>query len=204
MNLEQALDILNIKQDATAEQAHKAYKLLAKKYHPDHNDENYDTTIKMQEINEAYRFFNDYLAHNHNQSKPQNTQPEQTKNNSEPTFDPSQIKNPAFIKPLSDSWDLYLKSKKEWMDFAKNVNKPNYDKVKELETKLAAARFIFQKSQSIDSENLIKELQKELKIAEFNYKLSNANVLMLKDITQRNLSLFEDMMKIVNTSNTRA
>ena len=34
MNLEQALDILNIKQDATAEQAHKAYKLLAKKISP--------------------------------------------------------------------------------------------------------------------------------------------------------------------------
>lgn len=204
MNLEQALDILNIKQDATAEQAHKAYKLLAKKYHPDHNDEDYDTTIKMQEINEAYRFFTDYLAHNDNQSKPQKTQPEQTKNNSEPTFDPSQIKNPAFIKPLSDSWDLYLKSKKEWMDFAKNVNKPNYDKVKELETKLVAAKLTYQKSPSGELQHHIKEFEKELKIAEFNYQLSNANVRVLKDITQQNLALFETMLETTNSSNARA
>ena len=204
MNLEQAVKILNIKQDATAEQAHKAYKLLAKKYHPDLNAEDYDTTKKMQEINEAFHFFMDHLTHHTGQPSAQDTQSRQTYNKSEPTFDPSQIKIPGFIKPLSDLGELYLKSKKEWLDFAINVNKPNYDKVKELETKLAAAKLVYQKSPSSELQHHIKELEKELKIAEFYYQLSNANVRVLKDIAQQNLALFENMLEKVNSLNVRA
>lgn len=46
--------ILGIKRDASKEEAKKAYKRLAKKYHPDLNPDNKEAEEKFKEVNEAW------------------------------------------------------------------------------------------------------------------------------------------------------
>ena len=46
--------VLGVSRDATDEQISKAYKKLAKKYHPDLNPGNAQAEEKMREINAAY------------------------------------------------------------------------------------------------------------------------------------------------------
>ena len=47
-------DILGVKKAATDEEIKKAYRALAKKYHPDKNKGNKDAEAKFKEISEAY------------------------------------------------------------------------------------------------------------------------------------------------------
>ncbi|EHI97913.1 heat shock protein DnaJ domain protein [Clostridium sp. DL-VIII] len=46
--------ILNISMKATNDEIKKAFRSLAKKYHPDRNKDDKDTLRKFQEVNEAY------------------------------------------------------------------------------------------------------------------------------------------------------
>jgi curved DNA-binding protein CbpA len=46
--------ILGIKPSASVKEINEAYRKLAFQYHPDRNQDNPDSTKKMQEINEAY------------------------------------------------------------------------------------------------------------------------------------------------------
>ncbi len=52
-------DVLGIKKDASAEDVKKAYRQLAKKYHPDLNEGDESAAKKFQEINEAYQVLSD-------------------------------------------------------------------------------------------------------------------------------------------------
>jgi curved DNA-binding protein CbpA len=52
-------EILGIAPGASAEEIREAYHKLAFKYHPDRNQESWDTHKKMQEINEAYAILSD-------------------------------------------------------------------------------------------------------------------------------------------------
>ncbi len=46
--------ILNISMEATNDEIKKAFRSLAKKYHPDRNKDDKDALRKFQEVNEAY------------------------------------------------------------------------------------------------------------------------------------------------------
>ena len=47
-------DILGVSKDASQEDIKKAYKKLAKKYHPDLNKENKESETKFKEVNQAF------------------------------------------------------------------------------------------------------------------------------------------------------
>lgn len=51
--------ILGIKNDATDAELKKAYRALAKKYHPDHHPDDLNAQKKIQEINDAYSVLGD-------------------------------------------------------------------------------------------------------------------------------------------------
>ncbi|NOW11682.1 curved DNA-binding protein CbpA [Clostridium saccharobutylicum] len=46
--------ILNISKNATNDEIKKAFRSLAKKYHPDRNQDDKESLRKFQEVNEAY------------------------------------------------------------------------------------------------------------------------------------------------------
>lgn len=52
-------EVLGVSRDATEEEIKKAYRKLARKYHPDVNKEDKDATEKFKEINEAYEVLSD-------------------------------------------------------------------------------------------------------------------------------------------------
>ena len=52
-------EILNVPPTASQEEIKSAFKVLARKYHPDMNIGKEDTTIKMQEITKAYNVLSD-------------------------------------------------------------------------------------------------------------------------------------------------
>lgn len=57
MSREEALEILGLPKNSTIEEAHKQYRKLAKKLHPDLNKDS-NTTYMFRLINEAYEFLN--------------------------------------------------------------------------------------------------------------------------------------------------
>lgn len=53
-------EVLGVKKDATSDEIKKAYRKLAKKYHPDANlDNKEDAEVKFKEIGEAYEVLSD-------------------------------------------------------------------------------------------------------------------------------------------------
>ena len=58
MELKDYYQILNVSQDASAEDIKKAFRRLALQYHPDHNPENIkEAEAQFKEINEAYEVY---------------------------------------------------------------------------------------------------------------------------------------------------
>lgn len=51
--------VLGVKETAPQEEIKKAYRILAKKYHPDINPDNPEADIKFKEIGEAYEILGD-------------------------------------------------------------------------------------------------------------------------------------------------
>ncbi len=59
MNYKDYYDILGVKRDASAAEIKKAYRKLARKYHPDVNPEDKTTEERFKDINEAYEVLSD-------------------------------------------------------------------------------------------------------------------------------------------------
>ena len=49
-------EVLGVEKNASADDIKKAYRRLAKKYHPDINPDDKQAEQKFKEINEAYRY----------------------------------------------------------------------------------------------------------------------------------------------------
>ena len=52
-------DVLGIKKDASQEELRRAFRKLARKYHPDVNPGMADAAEKFKEVNEAYQTLSD-------------------------------------------------------------------------------------------------------------------------------------------------
>ena len=66
-------EVLNVSKNASDEEITKAYRQLAKKYHPDLNPNNPEAAEKMKEINSAYDMIksgkaNQYQSYNNSSS----------------------------------------------------------------------------------------------------------------------------------------
>lgn len=72
-------DVLEVSHDATEEEITKAYRRLAKKYHPDLNPNNDEAARKMAEVNAAYDMIK---AGNYNYRQTQQQQQQQSYGNS--------------------------------------------------------------------------------------------------------------------------
>ena len=52
-------EVLGVSKSASADEIKKAYRLLAKKYHPDMNPGDKEAEVKFKEVNEAYEILSD-------------------------------------------------------------------------------------------------------------------------------------------------
>jgi len=52
-------EVLGVDKQATSDEIKKAYRVLAKKYHPDMNPDNKEAEVKFKEVNEAYEVLSD-------------------------------------------------------------------------------------------------------------------------------------------------
>ena len=52
-------EVLGVSKSATPDEIKKAYRQLAKKYHPDLNPDNKEAEAKFKEANEAYEILSD-------------------------------------------------------------------------------------------------------------------------------------------------
>ena len=52
-------EVLGVQKQATSDEIKKAYRVLAKKYHPDMNPGNQEAEVKFKEVNEAYEVLSD-------------------------------------------------------------------------------------------------------------------------------------------------
>ena len=52
-------EVLGLSKGASADEIKKAYRQLAKKYHPDLNPDNKEAEAKFKEVNEAYEILSD-------------------------------------------------------------------------------------------------------------------------------------------------
>lgn len=77
-------EVLEVSKDATREEIKKAFRRLAKKYHPDTNVNDATLTEKFHEINEAYNVLSDEKSRNEYDDKLINkgTKKEETKSKS--------------------------------------------------------------------------------------------------------------------------
>lgn len=202
MTLSEAAKILNVSESATPEQVYKAYKRLAKKYHPDLNNESVEAKEKMQEINAAYAFFEKYFQKQQGNNRTQN-QGQQTRTHTQNQSRSNRTNTNDFENNFLDRlWEDYKNAQKEADDFIKNDTIPKYQELRKKEEELNEARAKYQNSSDINDVLYLHKLDMAYKTAEITHKMSLANGHTKKRIAEIKLNLFEQAKQAYDKSRT--
>lgn len=121
--------ILNISISANGDEIKKAFRNLAKKYHPDRNPDNKEALAKFQEINEAY----EVLSNEESRKKYDNQRSGFNKNNKEATNKNSKTNSNNSNKKYQDKGESIENLNKyfeSFFGFDANSNNINKDKLK--------------------------------------------------------------------------
>lgn len=94
-------EILGVSKDAGDEDIKKAYRRLAKKYHPDLNRGNAQAEIKFKEVGEAYKILTDKSARKAHDEEARKAESEETADNRRESR-----KQKSAGAPRNDSFDI--------------------------------------------------------------------------------------------------
>lgn len=120
--------ILDISINATKDEVKKAFRSLAKKYHPDRNVNDENSLRKFQEVNEAYEVLsNEDSRREYDKKKSSFEQSNNKETNSENNKSNSEKKK---YQDKSDSIENLNKYFESFFGFDANSNKINKDKLK--------------------------------------------------------------------------
>ena len=131
--------ILNVSINANNDEIKKAFRALAKKYHPDRNPDDKDALAKFQEVNEAY----EVLSNEESRKKyDQNISGFKSRNNDRETTNKNNKSNSDNKKyqDKSESMENLNKYFESFFGFNANSNDINKDKLKKEKNPIDTSR----------------------------------------------------------------
>lgn len=121
--------VLNVSTDATKDEIKKAFRSLAKKYHPDRNANDKEALRKFQEVNEAYEVLSNEEARKQYDNKRKSGFKESSKAEENNKKNKSSNGNKKY-EDKSESMENLNKYFESFFGFNANTNDMNKDKLK--------------------------------------------------------------------------